>query len=82
MIQEGLREEALNILKAVHERYARYGLYWNHIECGGHYYRAMYSWLVLMALEGLSYNGFDVSLKFAPKINEKAFKVLLTVAGS
>ncbi|MEM2187319.1 MAG: GH116 family glycosyl hydrolase [Thermofilaceae archaeon] len=82
MIHEGLLEEALNILKAVHERYARYGLYWNHIECGGHYYRAMDSWLVLMALEGLSYNGFDASLKFAPKINEKAFKGLLTVAGT
>ncbi|RLE81775.1 MAG: hypothetical protein DRJ52_03405, partial [Thermoprotei archaeon] len=82
MISEGMVEEAFKILKAIHERYARYGEYWNHIECGGHYYRPMDSWLVLMALEGLLYNGFEKRLRLMPKVNEKSFKGLLTVTGS
>lgn len=82
MINEGMVEEAFKILKAIHERYARYGEYWNHIECGGHYYRPMDSWLVLMALEGLLYNGFEKRLRFMPKINEKSFRGLLTVTGN
>ena len=82
MISEGMVEEGLRILRAVHERYARYGEYWNHIECGGHYYRAMDSWLVLMALEGLLYDGFERRLRFVPRVSEKSFRGLLTVAGA
>jgi len=82
MISEGMIKEALKILKSIHERYARYGEYWNHIECGGHYYRPMDSWLVLMSLEGLFYNGFEKRLRFIPKINERMFKGLLVITGN
>ena len=82
MIHEGLIEDALKILKAQYERYSKYGLMWNHVECGGHYYRSMASWLVLMAIEGLFYNGFEKRLRFMPKINEKAFEGILVVTGN
>jgi uncharacterized protein (DUF608 family) len=82
MIYEGMVEEGLRVLRAVYDRYAKYGLLWNHIECGSYYYRAMDSWLVLMALQGLFYNGFDRSLRFAPKLNRDKFKGLFTVTGA
>jgi uncharacterized protein (DUF608 family) len=82
MIYEGMVKEAMDILKAVHERHVRYGQYWNHIECGDHYYRAMDSWLVLMAIENLFYNGLEARLRFAPKINKEMFRGLITVTGA
>ncbi|MEM2088708.1 MAG: GH116 family glycosyl hydrolase [Thermoproteota archaeon] len=82
MIYEGMLSEAIAILRELHERYCRYGLYWNHLECGGHYYRSMASWGVLAALEGLTYDGFNLKLEFRPKVNKEAFKGLFTVAGS
>jgi uncharacterized protein (DUF608 family) len=82
MIYEGMVKEAIDILKAIHERYARYGEYWNHIECGEHYYRAMDSWLVLMAIENLFYNGFEAKLRFAPRISKEMFRGLITVIGT
>jgi len=81
MIYEGMVKEAIDILKAIHERYARYGEYWNHIECGEHYYRAMDSWLVLMAIENLFYNGFEAKLRFAPRMSKEMFRGLITVIG-
>jgi uncharacterized protein (DUF608 family) len=82
MIYEDMVKEAIDILKSIHERYARYGEYWNHIECGGHYYRAMDSWLVLMAIERLFYNGFEAKLRFMPKLNKEMFRGLITVTGT
>lgn len=82
MIHEGLINEALNVLRSIHERYSRYGEYWNHIECGSHYYRAMDSWLVLMAIEGLFYNGLEARLVFMPRLNGESFKGLFLVTGT
>jgi len=82
MICEGMLSEAIAILKELNERYCRYGLYWNHLECGGHYYRSMASWSVLTALEGLTYDGFNLKLGFKPRVCKEDFKGLFTVAGS
>ncbi|MEM3030073.1 MAG: GH116 family glycosyl hydrolase, partial [Thermoproteota archaeon] len=82
MIHEGMLSEAMTILRELHERYCRYGLYWNHLECGGHYYRSMASWSVLTALEGLTYDGFNLKLGFKPRVSKEGFKGLFTVAGS
>ena len=30
----------------------RAGRFWNHVECGDHYYRAMSSWAVLLGATG------------------------------
>ncbi len=82
MIHEDMINESISILRSIHERYSRYGEYWNHIECGGHYYRAMDSWLILMAIEGLFYNGIEKRLRIVPKINNEKFKGLLAIVGS
>jgi len=37
----GMRKESLRVVKDVHDRKARCGMVWNHIECGGDYFRPM-----------------------------------------
>jgi uncharacterized protein (DUF608 family) len=56
MIQEGLVDEGLTIIRDVYERYERAGQTWDHQECGGHYYRAMGVWLVWLVLGGIHYD--------------------------
>ena len=73
MIQEGLVKEGIEVLRAVYERYSKYGMFWNHIECGGHYYRAMDVWAVLMALEGFNFSAAG-SIHFNPKVTPKNFR--------
>ncbi|HPP74556.1 MAG TPA: GH116 family glycosyl hydrolase, partial [Armatimonadota bacterium] len=43
LIYYGMVAEGLAIVEDIHDRYLRAGRYWNHVECGGHYYRAMSS---------------------------------------
>jgi len=80
LIYEGLTEEALKVVRSVEARYRRAGLYWNHQECGGHYYRAMSAWTILNAYLGLTIN--QDKLGFAPKIQEKEYKILFAVNGA
>ena len=82
MVQEGLMEEGLAVAKNVYDRYARVGLPWNHIECGGHYYRAMDVWALLMALEGFSYDASEARITFTPRVSENKFKAPFAANGS
>ncbi|HVU68550.1 MAG TPA: GH116 family glycosyl hydrolase [Ktedonobacteraceae bacterium] len=66
MLQEGLIDEGLTILRAVYERYEQAGQTWDHQECGGHYYRAMTVWLVWLALGGIHYDAPARSLAIQP----------------
>jgi len=52
MIDFGMVAEGTRVVKNVHQRYLRAGRFWNHVECGSHYYRAMSSWAVLLAATG------------------------------
>ncbi len=81
MVYEGMIEEALSIVKAVHDRYSpEKHNPWNEIECGDHYARALASWGVYIALEDYFYDGPQKSLKFAPKINQNNFNGFFTAA--
>ena len=40
------------LVAAVHRRYLRAGMPWNHVECGDHYSRPMSSWTTLLAATG------------------------------
>jgi len=80
LIQEGFIEEGLKIARNVYERYGKSGLFWNHIECGGHYYRAMDSWAILTSLFGLNYQ--PGKLVFKPKLDSEKIKAPLVVNGS
>jgi len=52
LMEFGLVEEGVALVRAVGDRYARAGRIWNHVECGDHYYRAMCSWTTLLAATG------------------------------
>jgi len=80
LIYEGLNDEALKVVRSVEARYRRAGLYWNHQECGGHYYRAMSAWTILNACLGLTIN--QDKLGFAPNVREKEYKILFAVNGA
>jgi hypothetical protein len=73
LVQEGFIREGLNVVKNVYDRYQKSGMTWNHIECGGHYYRAMDIWTVLTELAGFKYNAPKQELVFEPRMNEDDF---------
>jgi uncharacterized protein (DUF608 family) len=52
MIDFGMVQEGLAVVRSIYDRYARAGRNWNHVECGDHYYRAMCSWATLLAATG------------------------------
>jgi uncharacterized protein (DUF608 family) len=52
LMDHGWYDEGVRIVEAVHRRYLRAGMPWNHVECGGHYTRAMSSWTTLLAATG------------------------------
>lgn len=79
LIQEGFIDEGLTVVKNVYDRYQQAGLTWNHIECGGHYYRAMDIWAVLTDLAGFDYSAPQGSLSFEPKVNRENFKSVFVV---
>jgi len=52
LMDHGRYAEGVRLVEAVHRRYLRAGMPWNHVECGGHYTRAMSSWTTLLAATG------------------------------
>ena len=54
LIYEGMVKEGKAIIKAIDDRYRKAGLYWDHQEFGGHYFRPMSAWATMNALAGLS----------------------------
>lgn len=80
MLYEGLVDEAVKILREVHERYIVSGHYWNHVEWGSHYMRPLSSWSVILGTEGVIYNGFTRVLRVSPAI--RPLKWIFTISGS
>lgn len=84
MIQRGLVDEGLRIVRAVHDRHdgelRRDMFLWNcgsvdgggnpfgDDECGKWYARAMSSWSVLLALQGFTFDAGQKSIGFAPAL--------------
>ena len=52
LMASGYYAEGRQVVDAIHRRYIRAGQPWNHVECGGHYSRAMSSWATLLAATG------------------------------
>jgi len=73
LIYEGLYEEGLKVIKSVDDRYRKAGLYWDHQEFGGHYFRPMSAWAILNAMLGLGINAGTYS--FNPKVPDKNLKL-------
>ena len=79
LIYEGMTEEGLKLVKEVDHRYRKAGLYFDHQEFGGHYYRPMSAWSVLNAMLGFSIN--QETFTFAPKYQEKEFHQFFAAPG-
>ena len=74
LISEGLVDDGLRIVRQVDDRYRLEGLYFDHQEYGGHYYRPMSSWALLHALLGLEILYGVVT--FAPRVKAPRGKLL------
>ena len=81
LIQEGLVNEGLTIVKALRSRYdGRTRNPWNEYECGNWYARAMASYSLLGALSGFRYSAVDRTLWFGPRLNIRPFKSFFSTA--
>src|SRR6185312_2978809 len=81
MIREGMLNEAMVIIRGVHDRYdANKHNPWNEIECGDHYGRAMASWGCFTALCGFEYDGPAGSMTFSPRLEGDEFRCAFTSA--
>ncbi len=76
LIYEGMVEEGEKVIKAVDDRYRKAGLYWDHQEFGGHYYRPMSAWSILHSYLGLGISNGDYLFK--PKLNEKEYTLFFS----
>jgi uncharacterized protein (DUF608 family) len=66
LMDHGRYADGARLVNAVHRRYLRAGMLWNHVECGGHYSRAMSSWTTLLAATGFKPDWPAQSLTVAP----------------
>lgn len=67
MIQEGMLEEGLEVVRAIRDRYD--GLHrnpWNEFECGSNYARSMASYALLPAMSGFEYDMVKGHIGFNP----------------
>jgi uncharacterized protein (DUF608 family) len=60
--------DGVKVVEAIHQRYLRAGQPWNHVECGGHYSRAMSSWATLLAATGFKPDVPNQSLTILPAV--------------
>lgn len=70
LIYEGLVSEGLAVIRNVDERYRRWGIYWDHQEFGGHYFRPMSAWGIIHA--ALGFSSVDGVVTFDPKVVDEA----------
>ena len=68
LLAKGRVAEGMAIVRDIHDRYLRAGRFWNHVECGNHYYRAMSAWTLLNALTGFGWDAPRGELTLAPVI--------------
>lgn len=81
MIREGMLEEALVMIRGIHDRYdASKRNPFNEVECGDHYARALASWGAIIALTGFEHHGPQGRLAFVPRITPHDFAAVFTAS--
>ena len=74
MIQEGLVDEGLEVVRAIRDRYdGEKRNPWNEFECGSNYARSMASFALLPALSGFEFDMTRNHIGFAPVLQTKKF---------
>gem|GEM_PF-670607 len=76
LIYEGMVREGEEVIRTVDNRYRKSGLYWDHQEFGGHYYRPMSAWSVLHAYLGLGIS--DGHYSFSPKLSQPEYTLFFS----
>ena len=67
MLQEGMAEQGVELIKAVRDRYDGYRRNpWNEIECGSNYARSMASYAALLAYSGFRFDMPNFTIGFNP----------------
>ena len=66
LMDRGRFADGVKIVEAIHRRYLRAGQPWNHVECGGHYSRAMSSWATMLAATGFKPDMSNGNLALSP----------------
>ncbi|MET2983714.1 GH116 family glycosyl-hydrolase [Aureibaculum conchae] len=75
MIAEGLVDEGMSMIKAIHDRYQPQKRNpYNEVEYGNHYTRAMSSYGAFVSASGFTLNEPNGRIGFSPKINPNDFK--------
>jgi non-lysosomal glucosylceramidase len=75
MIQEGMIDEGLEIVRAIRGRYdGEKRNPWNEIECGSNYARSMASYALVPALSGFSFDMTTGSVGWSPPGRPKSFR--------
>ncbi|MEI6602118.1 MAG: GH116 family glycosyl hydrolase [Clostridia bacterium] len=80
LIYEGLVEEGLAVIQNVDDRHRKNGMYFDHPEFGGHYYRPLSSWSIISAMLGFSFRG--TSYVFAPKVQGSKIKLFFATGNA
>ncbi|MCP4403553.1 MAG: hypothetical protein GY801_40390, partial [bacterium] len=74
MIQEGLVEQGLEIVRAIRNRYdGEKRNPWNEFECGSNYARSMASYALLLTFSGFEFNMLEGRIGFTPLIEQENF---------
>ena len=82
MIHEGLVNEGLTVVRAIHDRYhASKRNPYNEVECSDHYGRAMASFGCYLALTGMQINSPKGEFKLAPKQKGKVVCAFVDASG-
>jgi hypothetical protein len=68
LMDHGRFADGVEIVAAIHRRYLRAGQPFNHVECGGHYSRAMSSWATMLAATGFKPDAANKSLAVLPVV--------------
>lgn len=69
-LENGRTAEAEALTQNVDSRYIQAGRMFNHEECGGHYYRPMAAWTLMLSLAGMKINKTEKRWKLAPKLQD------------
>jgi uncharacterized protein (DUF608 family) len=78
LIYEGRVDDGLALVRHVDARYRREGLYFDHQEWGGHYFRPMSAWAILNAL--LGYSARDGEYAFDPRMDGGRLRLFFAFA--
>jgi non-lysosomal glucosylceramidase len=79
LIYEGMWRQGLGVIENVDARYRKAGMYFDHIEFGGHYYRPMSAWAIVNAMLGLTINAGAYS--FDPRAPGHEVRLFLSFSG-